>query len=909
MRFIAVPLLLITLLAGAQMPNDKAFLIVDPVGHNATVNDIVYSPLTKELITVSDDKSVRLWDIENENLNRTFKPFSAANGPIGMLYAGAISPDGQFLAVAGYSSRNDIKIIDLQKNKIRQVLVRHNNVVTDLEFSPDGQYLASASSDESIIVWKGAGGTYVHEATLYQHQGRVNDLAFSPDGLKLVTVSDDETHKLWDMRDLSVDPITNKNHLGAVKRVAAGTPGYLTGGEKGIVNLWSWDGGLSRQVTQFGSEVLNMSAMGNKAFISADRQVTLDLRYPGDLDAVFSRDQTVTASYWMSDDKLAVAMGRDGNLVIIEQGTPSMAFTGRGQSVQRLYIKGDQLGMSLTGKTPDFFYDFEEGKIVRDKSKLTGFKGPKLSDGTFEFTRVGRNQLVFGSSFQVNNTTNDGNVLSYTLLANGNVVVGSDRTLRVYDPKGLLLKTLSGHNGQVLSVVSNEKYFFTLGGDQIIKVWSVDNLELVYNLFLSKEFEWILWGENGKYTASAGGERFLSWQTNKSEDELAELINVSTFSNKFLEPEIPAETEVIRDQQTVQLPDKPEIKWNYPVDFQTTTEDGRIKISATIASNEPVDKVRILVEGKPLASRRGVSDIKVIDEFIELTSYKTTIQIFAHTANSKILSEKRVIINPSNVMSVASGRTIVDAIDKPKLYFVGVGVSEFQNSKFNLTYADDDAESLYSVFGDDLSAVYGGFVGKKILNAEATKSNILNELNELATKVTPKDQIVIFFASHGINEDGLYYVLTHDANENNLKGTCLNWNEIAEVLSKLPCRVVLFLDTCHSGALGASLMSNANYVKNTEALRKMGSNEVGVVIMSGSTGDESSLESAEWQHGVFTLSLIEGIKNKKADLKQDGVIYLRELDLFVSDNVNELTNGRQNPTTQKPSTISKLIIY
>jgi len=137
--------------------------------------------------------------------------------------------------------------------------------------------------------------------------------------------------------------------------------------------------------------------------------------------------------------------------------------------------------------------------------------------------------------------------------------------------------------------------------------------------------------------------------------------------------------------------------------------------------------------------------------------------------------------------------------------------------------------------------------------------------------------------------------LPHDADEQNLKGTCLNWNEIANVLSKLPCRTLMFLDTCHSGALGATLASNSEYVKNTEALREMGSNEVGVVIMSGSTGEESSLESEEWEHGVFTLSLIEGLRDKKADLKKDGLIYLRELDLFVSDNVYELTGGKQNP--------------
>ena len=152
-------------------------------------------------------------------------------------------------------------------------------------------------------------------------------------------------------------------------------------------------------------------------------------------------------------------------------------------------------------------------------------------------------------------------------------------------------------------------------------------------------------------------------------------------------------------------------------------------------------------------------------------------------------------------------------------------------------------------------------------------------------------------------------MLTHDADKNNLVGTCLNWSDIADLLGSLPCKVLLFLDTCHSGALGASITSSEKYLKNTEALREMGSNEVGVVIMSGSTGEESSLESAEWEHGVFTLSLIEGIQNKKADLKADGLIELRELDFFVSNNVNELTQGKQNPTTQKPSTISKLIIY
>ena len=247
--------------------------------------------------------------------------------------------------------------------------------------------------------------------------------------------------------------------------------------------------------------------------------------------------------------------------------------------------------------------------------------------------------------------------------------------------------------------------------------------------------------------------------------------------------------------------------------------------------------------------------------------------------------------------------------NKPDLYFVGIGISEFANSAWNLTYADDDAMSIYDIFASKRSPIYDEFSGVNLINADATRENILNTLNGLADKVEAKDQVILFIASHGLNEEGYYYVLTHDAQEGNLRGTCINWNDIAEVLAKLPCRVLMFLDTCHSGALGSSLASNDRFVRNTEALRDMGSNEVGVVIMSGSTGEESSLESEAWAHGAFTLSLIEGLQEKKADLRNDGLIYLRELDLFVSDNVYQLTNGRQNPTTQKPSTISKLIIY
>lgn len=904
-----------------QDGNPKPFLVIDPKGHNAVINQLAYSDLTNELISVGDDKTIRLWSTDDQVLNRTFRIFSAGNGPEGMIYTADISFDSRYLAVAGYSADNEIKIIDLQTKRIVDFLVKHKNIVTDVAFSPNGELLASASADESIILWKKSNDqplTYLHYKTLWQHQAKVNSIAFSPDGKRLVSVSDDQTSRIWNLEEESIPSIELKNHLGAVKKVGAGKTIFLTGDEKGILNAWNWEGVLVNQVTQFGSaiKVIEISESGTVAIVSADRQVLINLNDVSTTRSLFPTDLMVTSALFKGE-MLYVGQGREGNIIALSLPSfdPKYALSGKGKSFKSLFIKNGEVGFHNELSTiPNLIFNLDSETIIRDKSAMVGFKGAVLSNGTFNFIKPSDVQLLFGSSFSIKNEPNDGRILSYTLLPEGNVAVGSDRTLKIYSSSGKLVSTLSGHNGQVLSMVANNKYLVTYGGDQIIKFWSIqEGFSLAFNLFITKDYQWIYWDEAGNYNASAGGEEYLTWQINEKPEKLADFFDVSRFSKKFLTESLAEAKQGARDQSVSKIetliPNQPQIVWKSPETYQITTTDRNYRLQADIFSDLPVEKIKILVEGRALPDKRGVSVKTMVDEILPINSYKTTIQIFASTADSKIISEKRVIINPDLEGKVGVGREMLDIGNKPDIHFLGIGVSEFRNPKFNLNYADDDAASVHNIFASKSSPVFDEFHGELILNDQATKQNILDALDKLVSKVQPKDQVVLFFASHGINDQGLYYVLTHDVDENNFTGTCVSWDEIAAVLGKLPCKVLLFLDTCHSGALGANLASNEQYAKNTEALRKMGSAEIGVVIMSGSTGDESSLESEEWSHGAFTLSLIEGIQGKKADVKQDGIIELRELDLFISNNVYELTGGKQNPTTQKPSTISKFVIY
>ncbi len=66
----------------------------------------------------------------------------------------SFSPDEKYLACAKYKSDNDIAIIRLEDKKVIQVLNGHSYNINKVEFSHNGEYLASASSDKSVCLWK-----------------------------------------------------------------------------------------------------------------------------------------------------------------------------------------------------------------------------------------------------------------------------------------------------------------------------------------------------------------------------------------------------------------------------------------------------------------------------------------------------------------------------------------------------------------------------------------------------------------------------------------------------------------------------------------------------------------------------------------------------------------------------------
>lgn len=118
------------------------------------------------------------------------------------------------------------------------VLEGHENVISALEFTPDGRQLVSASWDKTLKVWNVAGGSLA--GTLPGHRDWVMDVWLSPDG-KTIASASQRTVKMWSRESMSESSSGPELGGASVNSLAFSPPGQLiaTGGRNGAARIWN----------------------------------------------------------------------------------------------------------------------------------------------------------------------------------------------------------------------------------------------------------------------------------------------------------------------------------------------------------------------------------------------------------------------------------------------------------------------------------------------------------------------------------------------------------------------------------------------------------------------------------------------------------------------------------------------
>jgi serine/threonine protein kinase/WD40 repeat protein len=339
--------------------NGSQIVQLPQVSANA-VNSIVFRPDTSNDMVIAFDDTTRYWDAGLS----IFIPFDLGNilARLGKVQAVAFSDDTTsvltstsaplfFLSELSFgesgesvlTSQSDvgnrpqlwsIDVDNLQRedNNVRPVRVsypEHLGQVTDVSYSPNGDFLVSAAADGSVFLVDAGTGQLVRR--LLAHEASVWDAAFSSDGRFILTGGADNVMYLWDFNtnignEETYDGVGEGDVINAsVSQVRFTEDGRIfSGSDRGEVALWGFENYtpefaqplVQSEVPQVVYRVLETTDETTGESVIRLLSGSLDMRYydmaSSEILASYDRDEAtafVNDIAITSDGKLAVWAG------------------------------------------------------------------------------------------------------------------------------------------------------------------------------------------------------------------------------------------------------------------------------------------------------------------------------------------------------------------------------------------------------------------------------------------------------------------------------------------------------------------------------------------------------------------------------------------------------------------------
>ncbi len=934
----------------AAEPPKEPILKIETAMHTAAIRRIGIDAANRFLVTGSDDKTVRVWELPSGRLLTVLRP-PVGPGNEGKIYAVAISPDGKTVACGGWTQWNQgssaqategntIYLFNRATGKLTRRIEGLPAIIGHLSFSPDGAFLAAALGGRGgIRVFRAADGALIGEdrdygdyslviafdkanriaaasydgyIRLYAPPGaaglrllakekapggnRPFSISFSPDGKLLAVGFNDSTRvNVLSAQDLSFlySPDTRGVDNGTLEPVAFSADGR---------HLYA--GGMYWNGSQRPILAWDAAGKGERRELAGAPNTILHILPLKEGGIVYG---TYDPAFGVIDKNHARVLFQTAQIADYRDNWNGFKLSRDGKMVS--------FGYEVWGKSPATF-DIEARTLIPDRDTRDLFSpdttGINVTDWKYTYTPKLNGQALKMEQYEISRS------LAVAPEKDG-FLLGADWYLRYFDQDGneKWRNPIPG-TAWAVNIARDGRLCAAALGDGTIRWYRVSDGREILAFFPHKDRKrWILWTSSGYYDAAAGAENMIGWHINNGKDNAADFFPASRFRATSYRPDIIAriletgnEDEAVRiaNEETGKKTQKAELeKMLPPVVTILSPHDSEIvtkpEITVTYAvrspSGEPVTGIRAFVDGRPVRQERG---IKIAAK--DTAQDTLRIAIPEKDCEISLIAENRFSPGePAIVRVLYRGKTKKEEefIVKPKLYVLSIGISLYQDKNLTLKLAAKDAKDFAETMEKQKGGLYRDVQVRLLTDAEATRDEIMDGLDWIQKETTARDVAMVFIAGHGVNDQaGNYNFLPVNVDTDKLKRTGVVFSDIKNTLNALAGKALFFMDTCHSGNVMGSRRAQTDI---TGLVNELASAENGVVVFTSSTGKQYSLEDTAWGNGAFTKALVEGL-NGKADYTGKGKITINMLDLYISEKVKELTRGQQTPTTTKPQTIA-----
>jgi WD40 repeat protein len=593
----------LSVMAQTQEP----ILRLDVGTHNAGVWGLALDPSNRILVTSSEDKTVRVWDISGRGeLLRVLRP-PVGEGEEGHIFAVALSPDARIVACGGRtgSPKQGDACVYLFDRATGTMIRRIGGLpgwVQHLVYTPDGHFFAVVTGEGGgKASWSGIKIFRLPDYALVAEDRDYGDFVkwveSDPTGSRVATSCYDGFVRLYDLTALAGYNASSPRPIAPVSKIRP------PGGQRPWGLAFSPDGTL----LAVGFNVIQ------KVEVLEVKANVLKHAYSPDTTGVRGDGHDLKAVAWSSDGRFLYAGG--GHRLKGVTQVRKWAGSGRGR-YSDLAVGADlSLLHLLPLKAGGVAYSSRDGSFgllnARDEATLLGpqaipiyeasDKGFLLSsDGTmvqFAYERGGKSPAFFSvkerrltdassslwagqkTSFALQAPITEGlgvtdwrNSLTPKLKGyplslrqewakclairpdKSGFLLGTSTSLFFFDSAGKEVWRFRTPSG-VWGVNTNGQVALAALGDGTVRWYRMkDGKELLALFPHTDKKRWVLWTPSGYYDASPGAEELIGWHMNNGNDQAADFFPISRFRAAYYRPDVVAKIlETLDEGEAIRL--------------------------------------------------------------------------------------------------------------------------------------------------------------------------------------------------------------------------------------------------------------------------------------------------------------------------------------------------------------------